>query len=169
MPTACLRVAGANAARGVKRAKAPVSVRATAIRMLARREYGRTELAHRLVMRGAPVAEVDTVLDDLQQLGLLSDARYAHSLVTQMAGRYARRAIVHTMKERSVDADAVAGIDEELSAIDDAADAGALLARRFPDPPADDREKARQVRFLQSRGYSLSLILRLIRARKDPQ
>jgi regulatory protein len=59
----------------VKRAKPPVSIRATAIRMLARREYGRSELAHRLVMRGAPAADVDGVLDELQQLGLQSDAR----------------------------------------------------------------------------------------------
>lgn len=153
----------------MKRAKPPVSIRATAIRMLARREYGRSELAHRLVMRGAPAADVDGVLDELQQLGLLSDARYAHSLVTQMTGRYAKRAIVHTMKERSVDADAVADVDEALSAIDDVADASALLARRFPEPPADEREKARQVRFLQSRGYSLSLIFRLIRERKASQ
>jgi len=149
----------------MKRAKAPVSVRATAIRMLARREHGRTELAQRLKMRGAPAAEIESVLDELQQLGLLSDARYAHSLVAQMSGRYARRAIVHTMKERSVDVDAVAEVDESLAAIDDATDALALLTRRFPDPPANDREKARQVRFLQSRGYALSLIFRLLRER----
>ncbi len=134
--------------------------------MLARREYGRAELARRLAMKGAPVSEVDGVLDELQQLGLLSDVRYAQSLVAQMSGRYARRAIAHTMKEHSVDAEAVAEVDEALSAIDDATDALALLVRRFPDVPADDREKARQVRFLQSRGYSLSLILRLLRERK---
>jgi regulatory protein len=152
----------------VKRSKPPASIRATAVRMLARREYGRSELAHRLVMRGAPKAEVDAVLDDLQQLGLLSDARYAHSLVTQMTGRYAKRAIVHTMRERRVATDAVADVNAELGAIDDESDARAILARRYPDPPADDRELARQVRFLQARGYALSLILRIVRERPDP-
>lgn len=151
----------------MKRGKPPASVRATAIRMLARREYGRAEMTQRLERRGADPEEVASVLDDLQQLGLLSDSRYAHSLVTQMTGRYAKRAIVHAMKERSVDADAVAEVDPELSGIDDAADASALLDRRFPDPPANDREKARQVRFLQSRGYSFALILRLIRERSS--
>jgi len=152
----------------MKRAKAPVSVRATAIRMLARREHGRTELAQRLKMRGAPAAEVESVLDELQQLGLLSDSRYAHSLVTQMTGRYAKRAIVHTMRKRRVATDAVADVDAELGAIDDESDARAILARRYPDPPADDRELARQVRFLQARGYALSLILRIVRERRDP-
>ena len=152
----------------MKRAKAPVSVRATAIRMLARREHGRTELAQRLKMRGAPAAEIESVLDELQQLGLLSDSRYAHSLVTKMIGRYAKRAIVHTMRERRVATDAVADVDAELGAIDDESDARAILARRYPDPPADDRELARQVRFLQARGYALSLILRIVRESRDP-
>ena len=31
--------------------------------------------------------------------------------------------------------------------------------------PANDREKARQVRFLQSRGFELSAILKLLRTR----
>ncbi|MEO8849194.1 MAG: regulatory protein RecX [Casimicrobiaceae bacterium] len=153
----------------MRRVKAPVSVRASAIRMLARREYGRAELTQRLVRRGAPADEVEGVLNEMQQLGLLSDARYAHSLVTQMSGRYSRRTIEHTMKSQSVEAEAVADVNSELSVIDDAADALALLTRRFPDPPANDREKARQVRFLQSRGYSLSLILRLLRERKNPE
>lgn len=137
--------------------------------MLARREYGRAELTQRLVRRGAPADEVEGVLNEMQQLGLLSDARYAHSLVTQMSGRYSRRTIEHTMKSQSVEAEAVADVNSELAVIDDAADALALLTRRFPDPPANDREKARQVRFLQSRGYSLSLILRLLRERKNPE
>jgi regulatory protein len=82
-----------------------------------------------------------------------------------MTGRYARRAIVYAMRERGVASDAVADVDAELGAIDDETDARAMLVRRFPDPPANDRELARQVRFLQARGYGLSLILRIVRER----
>lgn len=151
----------------MKRARVPVAARTAAVRMLARREYGRSELAQRLRQRGLPAAEIDAALDDLERLGLLSDARYAHALVAQMTGRYARRAIVHTMRERGVASDAVADVDAELIAIDDETDARAMLVRRFPDPPANDRELARQVRFLQARGYALSLILRIVRQRPD--
>ena len=38
----------------------------------------------------------------------------------------------------------------------------ALWRRRFGAPPANDREKARQVRFLQSRGFALSAIFKLL-------
>ena len=36
-------------------------------------------------------------------------------------------------------------------------------ARKFGAPPADDRDKARQVRFLQSRGFALAAIFKLLR------
>jgi len=39
----------------------------------------------------------------------------------------------------------------------------ALWRRRFGTAPADDREKARQVRFLHARGFALSAILKLLR------
>ena len=44
-------------------------------------------------------------------------------------------------------------------------DAPALWQRRFGAPPRDEREKARQVRFLQARGYGLSAALQACCAR----
>ena len=51
----------------------------------------------------------------------------------------------------------------EGTAIDDHDAMVALWRRRFGKAPADEREKARQVRFLQARGFSLSAILKLLR------
>lgn len=148
-----------------RRGKPPVSIRATAIRMLARREHSRAELVQKLVGRGADADEVEHTVADLQVMGLVSDERYAHAVVAQMAGRYAKRAIVHEMRHKSVAADAVATVDDAIADIDDSANALALLERRFPQPAANDREKARHVRFLQSRGFALSLILSLLKER----
>jgi len=151
----------------VKRPPPPPNARTAAVRLLARREYGRQELLQRLLQRGTTRDEATAALDDLERRGLLSDERYAEALVSQMRGRYARRAIVRTMRERGVDGEAVEGAGEALAEIDDEADARAILARRFPDPPADERSLARQVRFLESRGYPLALILRIVRTRGE--
>ena len=145
------------------RDKAPVSVRATAVRLLARREYARAELAARLVQRGANAEEVARTLDDLERLGYLSDARYARMLVTQRAGRYGKRAIAHTLAQRGVAADAAREALGELPADDEFAQATALWQRRFAQAPADDRERAKQVRFLMGRGYDLSIALKVVR------
>ena len=106
--------------------------------------------------------EIDAVLDELAALGYLSDARFAKALVRQKSGGYSKRAIGATLKARGVGGeaatDAIKGSD-----IDDQDAMVALWRRRFGKPPANDKEKARQVRFLQSRGFALSAIFKLLR------
>ena len=140
----------------------PRTVKARAVAHLARREYSRAELRAVLLKGGGSSDEVDAALDQLAQQGLLSDARFAHALVRQKTGAYSRRAITETLKARGVTGEAAtdALADHE---IDDAAALVALWRRRFGTPPGDDREKARQIRFLQSRGFALSAIFKLLR------
>jgi regulatory protein len=147
----------------VKRAPPP-SVQATAVRMLARREYSRAELVQRLVQRGAARAEVDRVLAELERLGYLSDARFASTVVHQKAGRYARRAIAHELKEKGVAPPAAREALAALDGADELAQAKALWQRRFGALPRDEREKARQVRFLLARGYTAATAFKVLRA-----
>jgi regulatory protein len=149
--------------RAVRR-KPPGSVRTAAIRLLARREYARAELAARLLQRGANPDDVTQALDELERLGYLSDARYARMLVTQRAGRYGKRAIAQALAQRGVATGAAREALDELATSDELADATALWQRRFGAPPVDDRERAKQVRFLMARGYGLSLALKVVRA-----
>ena len=116
------------------------TLKATAIRLLARREYARAELAERLIGRGADRVEVERVLDELERSGYLSDARFAQAVVAQKAGRYGKRAIAHELRQKHV------------------APAAARVA------PKNEREKARQVRFLLSRGYGTTVALKVLRA-----
>lgn len=141
----------------------PGTLKDQAIRLLARREYARSELEEKLAAKGAGRNELRLVLDELTSLGFLSDERYARAVAQQKAGRYSRRSIAGGLKAKGVGADA---IDLALPESDgnDEATLLALWQRRFGRAPADDREKARQVRFLQSRGFALSAILKLLRA-----
>ena len=97
------------------------------------------------------------VLDELAASGLLSDARFAAALVHQKTGSHSKRAIAHALREKGVDADEATAALAALDGDDELAAAHALWARRFGEPPRDEREKARQVRFLLSRGYSHSI------------
>ena len=106
--------------------------------------------------------EVDRVLDDLVARGLLSDARFANAVVAHKAGTHSKRAIGAALKAHGVDDETIERAIEG-AAIDDERALLALWRRRFGRVPADGREKARQVRFLQSRGFSLSAILKLLR------
>lgn len=150
------------------------SLKSRAIALLARREYGRAELRQRLLARTSAdearernAAEVDAVLDELAAQGLLSDDRYARSVVLRKAGSHSARAITETLKAQGV-ADETVRQALAHREVDDDAVMRALWQRRFGQPPRDERDKARQVRFLQSRGFALSAILRFLRsARSD--
>jgi regulatory protein len=140
----------------------PVSLKAQAVRLLARREYARVDLEQRLLAKGAARDEIAAVLDELSAQGLLSNERYAHALVAQKSGSYSRRSIRGELKRKGLSGEAIEGALGDAPIEDDAA-LLALWQRRFGTAPANDKEKARQVRFLQSRGFELSAIFKLLR------
>jgi len=154
--------------RGADRS-APPAAMPTAVRLLARREYGRSELRARLCARGIDAESVDAALNELERRGLLSDARYANAVVAQKAGRYGRRAIAYALKGKGIDAAATDAALGQLAGRDEVAEALALLTRRFDTPPQNRNEKARQVRFLLSRGYAMSVALKALRLAGAPR
>jgi len=104
------------------------------------------------------------VLTEMARLGYLSDARYADAVVAQRKGRYGKRAIAHALSARGIAKDDAALALAQLTGGDETSEAQALWQARFGEPPCDEREKARQVRFLQARGYPLSVALAVLRS-----
>jgi regulatory protein len=83
--------------------------------------------------------------------------------VAQRKGRFGKRAIAHALSERGIAAPEAASALAQLADSDELAEARALWQRRFGEKPRDERDKARQARFLQARGYSLSTALAVLR------
>ena len=150
------------------RGQVPASARATALRLLARRDYSRAELAARLRARGVPGHEIDALLEDFERLGYVSDDRCAHALVSQRAGRFGSRAIERDLREKGIARDTAKDALAPLAQRDELADAMTQWKRRFGQPPADQREKGRHVRFLVARGFSASVAFRVLRAAGAP-
>ena len=141
-------------------------LKARAIALLARREYSRAELRGKL-LAGADrdtvaVADIDAMLDELAALGYLSDARFAAAVARRKSGGFSKRSIGATLKARGVTGDTAADALASVE-IDDEVTLVALWRGRFGRAPANDKEKTRQVRFLQSRGFSLSAIFKFLR------
>jgi len=149
-------------------AKAPASPKVMAVRMLARREYSRAEMTQRLAHKGISRDDIERALDELAAEGYLSDARYAQMVVAQRSGRYGQRAIAHVLREKGIAAPDARTAMAPLAATDEVADASALWQQRFGAAPANRREMARQMRFLLSRGYGMSVALRVLRAAGAP-
>jgi regulatory protein len=144
------------------RPRPALTLRQKALRALARREYSRAELARKLGGGGGSTAEIEVLLDEFESSGWLSDERFAGGAARQREGRYSQRYIVEDLKARGVAGDTAR---EAVSALeqDDYATALALWRQRFGKAPANQKEKARQVRFLQSRGFALQIVFRVLR------
>ncbi len=133
----------------------PADIRARALNLLARREHSRLELARKLRQRGMAGADLEQVLNELAAARLLSDTRFAEEYARSRAGRgYGPVRIRAELRERGIDD---AGIQAALAELgeDWCRQAREARQRRFgAEPPADLKERARQSRFLQQRGFS---------------
>lgn len=141
----------------------PAAVRRAAMDLLARREHGRMELSRKLRSRGAPTDLIEPALERLADEGLLSEARYLESFVRMRANAgYGPLRIREELTQRGLPRE-----DVEQALRDSGFDWGEQLRdvwlRKFGELPGDQRERARQGRFLSYRGYPLDLIGRLLR------
>lgn len=121
--------------------------------LLARREHSRLELERKLSAREFDRDLIADVLDELEQDGLLSLERFGQSFV---ASRYAKgqgpRRIRLELAERGVELESAWLEDEQF---DWDALARDTRVRRFgAAKPSDLKERARQTRFLEYRGFS---------------
>jgi regulatory protein len=131
------------------------TVRTTALKLLAGRDFGRRELLTRLQRKGYSAAVSTAVVDQLAAERLLSEGRFVSQFIRQHAGRgHGPVRIRLELRERGIDLEAIE------AALDDSGEdwvESARLARRRKfgaELPANLRERAKQARFLQYRGFS---------------
>lgn len=143
----------------------PEELRARALRLLARREHSRAELQGKLAPHAESAAAVESLLDALERKKQLSNARYAEVRARQLARKYGAARIRRDLESKGVDAQIV-------SAVSDTGDlerARAILERKYRTAATTREERAKRMRFLQSRGFSSDVIRRSMSAREDPE
>jgi len=137
----------------------PLYLRKIAMDCLARREHGEQELARKLGSRGFDADMVAIAVADLKADGLLSDTRFAEAFVNSRFQRGSGpQKIVAELRERGIDADLIslcveAYGDQWRQRVRE------VRKKKFgADLPANFRERSRQMRFLQQRGFTAEQI-----------
>ncbi len=102
------------------------------------------------------------VVEEMRALGYLSDTRFAEGLIRREGGLTSARALTQKMKHAGVDAESIQSALSQREGDDESA-ARALWQRKFRAVPENDKEKARQVRFMVRQGFSVALALRVMR------
>ena len=144
-----------------RKSKPPRSLRSRALAALARREYSRRELAAKLKPFTENPVEIPELLDDFERRGWLSEARVVAQILATRRRRFGAQRITHELREKGISEAAISGAREHLDKTEAKA-ARAIWLRKFASVPTDARERARQMRFLQGRGFNLDVIRKVV-------
>ena len=173
-------------------ARAPLSLKARAVGLLAQREHSRAELRRKLLRieqqrlrlaaaradgeSGGPAAEdepdaeageaaVDALLDALAADGYLNETRFVESRLHLRAGRFGTQRIQQELAQHGLRLDAE---QQDALRTTELERAREVWLKRFgPEPATEPAEQARQTRFLLARGFAGDVVRRVLRRNKD--
>ncbi len=140
------------------------SIRVVAMDLLTRREHSVYELTRKLKQREFEIDEIDAAIATLQQDNLQSDSRFIESMVnSKINAGFGPIKIKYELRQKGISDDLV---DDYFSSLE--VDWNLRMAeqriKKFGEAiPVEYKEKMKQARFLQNRGFSPGSVMRLFR------
>lgn len=143
-----------------------ISLKGRALRLLAGREHSRAELEKKLAPHEQEPGELQRALDELQAKGFISEQRVVESVIHRRADRLGTGRVKQELQAKGVSAEAVAEAVDRLRGTETER-AREVWRKKFGEPAADPAGRAKQMRFLASRGFGAEVIRRVVRGADD--
>lgn len=156
-----------------RRSKEEKSLFLRAVECLSRREYSRKELRQRFLQglnseeKEKALQEMDEVLDRLENLKYLSDERFAQGRVRVRSSQMGNSRIRGELRRLGVAEENISAAIEEVAESEEIR-GYRVWSKRFHELPTDRKERDRQIRYLLYRGFSMSVVDRIIRGKVEP-
>ena len=143
-----------------------LSLKGRALRLLSQREHSRLELDRKLAEHETEPGQLAKALDELQARGFISEARVIESVIHRRSGKLGTARVRQELAAKGLSGEAVAQAmaqlrDTELER------AREVWHRKFGEPATEPKEKARQIRFLVSRGFAAEVVRRVVQGADD--
>ncbi|HMS27978.1 MAG TPA: recombination regulator RecX [Burkholderiaceae bacterium] len=144
-----------------------LSLKGRALRLLSGREYSRAELEKKLQAFEATTGELAKVLDELQAKDFINEQRVVDSVLHRRSNKLGTARIKQELQSKGVDAGAVLDAVDLLKSTE-LERAREVWRKKFgnrhtPDsPPQTPTERAKQMRFLLSRGFGAEVIHKVV-------
>ena len=122
---------------------------------LARREHGEQEITQKLIARGFDTDIVEAAISTLISDGLLSDSRFAEAFVYSRFKKGSGPQKIHAeLRQRGID-DSLISTSMEAIGEQWLERVREVREKKFgQESPRDFKERSRQMRFLQQRGFT---------------
>ncbi len=143
-----------------------ISLKGRALRLLAGREHSRAELEKKLAPHEAEPGELQRALDDLQAKGFIDEQRVVDSVLHRRATRLGAGRVKQELQAKGISAEAVAEAVDSLRGTE-LERAREVWRKKFGEPAADPAGRAKQMRFLASRGFGAEAIRRVVQGGED--
>ena len=143
-----------------------ISLKGRALRLLAGREHSRAELEKKLAAHETEPGELQRALDELQAKGFINEQRVVDSVVHRRAARLGAGRVKQELLAKGIGAEAVATAVEALRGTE-VQRAREVWRKKFGEAAADAAGRARQMRFLASRGFGAEAIRRVVSGTED--
>ena len=145
-----------------------LSLKGRALRLLSQREHSRAELVTKLAPHVQDGEDLAAVLDDLQAKDFINEARVVESVVHRRASRLGAARIRQELQAKGLPAEAVQHAVDQLkdTELDRARE---VWRRKFGAVAEDAQKRAKQIRFLMTRGFSGEVVHRVVRGGGEPE
>lgn len=139
------------------------SLKGRALRLLSNREHSRAELERKLAAFEEEPGALARALDELQAKGFISEQRVLESVVHRRAAKLGTARIRQELQDKGLDR---ALVEQAVATLKDSEfeRARAIWRKKFVEPPDSPAERARQIRFLVSRGFAPEVVRRVLAA-----
>ena len=139
----------------------PISLKGRALRLLSAREHSRAELERKLIRFEEVPGTLAQALDELQAKHFIDEQRVLDSVVHRRAAKLGAARIQRELQAKGLAPQAVADAVSHLRATE-LMRAREVWRKRFGEPAIDLQTRARQMRFLASRGFGGEVIRRVV-------
>ena len=142
------------------------SLKGRALRLLSQREHSRRELERKLAEHETEPGQLAKALDELQARGFISEERVVESVIHRRAAKLGTARVKQELQAKGLSTEAMTEALEQLRGTE-LERAREVWARKFGEPATEPKERARQMRFLISRGFAAEVVRKVVQGANE--
>jgi regulatory protein len=142
------------------------TLKGRALRLLSQREYSRLELERKLKPFEETPGDLAEALDFLQAKDFINEQRVVASVINRRAVKLGAARVRQELQAKGLPVEAIAQAVQEMRGTE-LARAREVWRQKFGESPQDPAARAKQMRFLISRGFAAEVVKRVVAGADD--